>query len=135
MKRILIVDDHEVVRAGVMKIIDQSETVFGEAGNPEQALQMVRDEQWDLAILDLSLGDRGGMELLKELRQASPKLPILILSMHSEEQYARRAFKAGAAGYVTKDSPREELILAVSKVIAGGKYVNPAWSPPADVRR
>jgi two-component system, NarL family, invasion response regulator UvrY len=126
MKRILIVDDHEVVRAGVMKIIDQSETVFGEAGNPEQALQMVRDEQWDLAILDLSLGDRGGMELLKELRQASPKLPILILSMHSEEQYARRAFKAGAAGYVTKDSPREELILAVSKVIAGGKYLNPA---------
>ena len=119
-------DDHEVVRAGVMKIIDQSETVFGEAGNPEQALQMVRDEQWDLAILDLSLGDRGGMELLKELRQASPKLPILILSMHSEEQYARRAFKAGAAGYVTKDSPREELILAVSKVIAGGKYLNPA---------
>jgi DNA-binding NarL/FixJ family response regulator len=66
------------------------------------------------------------MELLKELRQASPKLPILILSMHSEEQYARRAFKAGAAGYVTKDSPREELILAVSKVIAGGKYLNPA---------
>jgi two-component system invasion response regulator UvrY len=126
MKRILIVDDHEVVRAGVTRIIEQPGIVFGEAANAAQALQRVREEDWDLAILDLSLGDLGGMELLKELKQTCPKLPILILSMHSEEQYARRAFKAGAAGYITKDSSREELVKAVNKVIEGGRYVNPA---------
>jgi two-component system invasion response regulator UvrY len=120
------VDDHEVVRAGVTRIIEQPGIVFGEAANAAQALQRVREEDWDLAILDLSLGDLGGMELLKELKQTCPKLPILILSMHSEEQYARRAFKAGAAGYITKDSSREELVKAVNKVIEGGRYVNPA---------
>jgi DNA-binding NarL/FixJ family response regulator len=125
MKRILIVDDHEVVRAGVMRILDEAGTVFGEAGNVYQALQMAREQNWDLVVLDLSLGDRSGLELLKELKQIRHTLPVLILSMHSEEQYARRAFKAGAAGYITKDSSREELIKAIHRVTQGGRYVSP----------
>jgi len=126
MKRILLVDDHEVVRAGLMQIIELGGTVFGEAGNGQQALKLVREEHWDLAVLDLSLGERGGLEVLKELKQADPKLPILILSMHSEEQYARRAFQAGAAGYVNKDSSSAELRKAVNRVMEGGRYVNAA---------
>jgi len=126
MKRILIVDDHEVVRAGVMRIVEQPGMVFGEASNALQALKLVRDEDWDLAVLDISLGERSGLELLKELKQARSKLPVLVLSMHSEEQYARRAFQAGAAGYITKDSPGEELVKAVNKVLEGGRYVNSA---------
>jgi two-component system invasion response regulator UvrY len=126
MKKILIVDDHEVVRAGVMRIVEQPGTIFGEASNADQALKLVREEDWDLAVLDLSLGDRSGLELLKELKQTRAKLPILILSMHSEVQYARRAFQAGAAGYITKDSPSEELVKAVNRVIEGGRYINSA---------
>ncbi len=118
-------DDHEVVRAGVMRFVERPGIVFGEAGTADQALQLVRDEDWDLAVLDLSLGSRSGLELLKEFKQTRAKMPVLILSMHSEEQYARRAFKAGASGYITKDSPREELIKAIDKVIEGGRYVNP----------
>jgi two-component system, NarL family, invasion response regulator UvrY len=126
MKKILIVDDHEVVRAGVMRFVERPGVVFGEASTADQALQLIRDQDWDLAVLDLSLGGRNGLELLKELKQTRSNLPVLILSMHSDEQYARRAFKAGAAGYITKNSPREELIKAVDKVIEGGRYVNPA---------
>jgi two-component system invasion response regulator UvrY len=126
MKRILIVDDHEVVRAGLMRIIEQPGIVFGEASHGAQALKLASEESWDLVVLDLSLGVRGGLELLKELKQTRPRLPILILSMHSEDQYARRAFQAGAAGYVTKDSPPAELIKAVNRVMEGGRYVNEA---------
>jgi two-component system invasion response regulator UvrY len=124
MKKILIVDDHEVVRAGVVRILEQPGITFGEASNAAQALQKLRDEDWDLVVLDLSLADRHGLELLKEVKQTSHKLPVLVLTMHSEDQYARRAFRAGAAGYITKDSSREELVKAVNKVIDGGKYVN-----------
>ncbi len=126
MKKILIVDDHEVLRAGVIKIIGQPGFVFGEANDAGQALKLVHEQDWDLAVLDISLGERSGLELLKELKQLTPKLPILILSMHSEEQYARRAFQAGAAGYITKDSPGEELVKAVNRIIGGGTYVTPA---------
>ena len=92
----------------------------------QEALQLVREESWDVVVLDISLGQRNGLEVLKELKQLRPRLPVLILSMHAEEQYARRAFKAGAAGYITKDSSRAELVKAINKVIAGGKYVSPA---------
>jgi two-component system invasion response regulator UvrY len=128
MKRILIIDDHAVVRDGVKKIFDeQPETViFGEAGTRLEALQLTREQPWDLAVLDLSLGNHSGLEVLKELKQIRPELPVLILSMHSEEQYARRAFKAGASGYITKDSSRAELAKAVNKVAAGGRYVTSA---------
>jgi two-component system invasion response regulator UvrY len=128
MKRILIIDDHAVVRDGVKKIFEEQpgEVVFGEASTGPEALQFARDEHWDLAILDLSLGSQSGLEVLKELKQIRSQLPVLILSMHSEEQYARRAFKAGASGYITKDSSRAELAKAVNKVSTGGRYVTSA---------
>jgi DNA-binding NarL/FixJ family response regulator len=128
MKRILIIDDHEVVRAGLKRIIDdQTEpTLFGEAGTPQEAVKLARQQEWDLAILDLSLDGQSGLELLAELKEIRPRLPVLILTMHSEEQYARRAFKAGAAGFVTKDSPQVELVKAINKVLAGGRYVSSA---------
>jgi DNA-binding NarL/FixJ family response regulator len=128
MKKILIVDDHEVVREGVKKILDEQPgpITFGEASIAPEALRLVREQDWDVVVLDLSLGERSGLELLKELKQLRPRLPVLILSMHSEEQYARRAFKAGAAGYITKGSPREELVKAINKVIEGGVYISPA---------
>ncbi len=128
MKRILIIDDHEVVRAGLRRIIeDQTESaLFGEAGTPSEAVKLARAEEWDLVILDLSLDGKSGLELLKELKQIRLRLPVLILSMHSEEQYARRAFKTGAAGFVTKGSPKAELVKAINKVMMGGRYVSSA---------
>ena len=126
MKRVLIVDDHEVVREGIERILNEQfgPTVFGAAGTLPEALELARGQDWDVAVLDLSLGGRSGLELLKELKEIRPALPILILSMHSEEQYARRAFKGGAAGYVTKDSARGELVKAITTVMGGGKYVS-----------
>jgi two-component system invasion response regulator UvrY len=128
MKKILIVDDHEVVREGVKKILDEQlgAITFGEASTTPEALRLVREQQWDVVILDLSIGEGSGLEALKEMKQIRPRLPVLILSMHSEEQYARRAFKAGATGYITKDSPRVELVKAINKVIKGEVYISPA---------
>lgn len=128
MKKILIVDDHEVLRDGVQRVFDKQPgtAVFGEASNLQEAVTLVREQEWDVAVLDISLGDRSGLEVLKELKQIRPRLPVLILSMHSEEQFARPALKAGAAGYITKNSPRAELVKAVDKVISGGTYVSPA---------
>jgi Response regulator containing a CheY-like receiver domain and an HTH DNA-binding domain len=126
MMRILIADDHAVVRDGVKKILEEQpdEVTYGEARTAQEALRLVYEENWDIVVLDISLGGRSGLEVLKELKQVRPKLPVLILSMHSEEQYASRAFKAGAAGYITKDSSRAELIKAINKVIKGGRYVS-----------
>jgi two-component system, NarL family, invasion response regulator UvrY len=139
MLRVLIVDDHEVLRDGVKRVLDkQPGTVtFGEAGTAPEALRLVREQEWDVVVLDLTLGGRSGLEVLKELRQLRPRLPVLVLSMHSEEQFARRAFKAGAAGYITKDSPRAELLQAVTKVSEGGTYVSPALAEKLafDLRR
>jgi DNA-binding NarL/FixJ family response regulator len=128
MKKILIVDDHEVVREGVKKILDEQPgtVTFGEASTASEAIRLAHEQDWDIAILDLSLGGKSGLEVLKELRQIRPQLLVLILSMHSEEQYARRAFKAGAIGYITKDSPRAELVKAINKVIEGSVYVSPS---------
>ena len=128
MKKILIIDDHEIVRDGLKRIVnEQSENItFGEASTAPEALRLVAEQDWDIVVLDLSLGGRNGLEVLKELKQVRPRLPVLILSMHSEEQFARRAFKAGAAGYVTKDSPRAELVKAIDKVLEGGTYVSSA---------
>ena len=130
MTRMLIVDDHEVLRAGVKRLFEKQPgtATFGEASTVQEALRLVRDQDWDVVLLDISLGDRSGLEVLKELKQVRPQLPVLILSMHSEEQFARRAFKAGAAGYVTKDSPRAELVKAINKVAEGGRYVSHAFA-------
>jgi two-component system, NarL family, invasion response regulator UvrY len=128
MKKILIVDDHEVLRDGVKRVFDKQRgtAIFGEASTLQEALTLVREQDWDIVVLDISLGDRSGLEVLKELKEIRPRLPVLILSMHSEEQFARRALKAGASGYITKDSPRAELVKAVNKVMSGGTYVSPA---------
>ena len=140
MKRILLIDDHEVVRAGVKRIFDkqpQGIVLFGEASTAPEALDLVRAQDWDAVVLDLSLGGRDGLEVLKELKQIRPRLPVLILSMHSEELFARRAFKAGASGYITKDIPRSELVSAINKVIEGGTYVSPTLAEElvVDLRR
>jgi len=103
MTRMLIVDDHEVLRDGVKRVFEKQPGMptFGEASTVNEALRLVREQDWDVVVLDISLGDRSGLEALKELKQIRPQLPVLVLSMHSEGQFARRAFKAGAAGYVT----------------------------------
>src|SRR5437868_62294 len=127
MKRVLIVDDHAVVRNGLKKLLeDQSDEIaFGEAGTASEAIAFVREQDWDIVILDISLGGgRNGLDTLKELKQIRPRLRVLILTMHAEEQYARRAFKAGAAGYITKESPRAELVAAINRIIAGSKYIS-----------
>ena len=125
--RILTVDDHAIVRNGVKMLFEgRTETVtFGEASNAEEATRLVREQDWDVVVMDITLGDRSGIEVMKELKLIRPKLPFLILSMHSEAQFARRAFKAGASGYITKDSLPDELATAISKVAGGGKYVSP----------
>jgi len=126
--RILIVDDHAVVRDGVKTIVGErfGEVVLGEASTANEALELARQEEWDAVVLDISLGGRSGLEVLKELKHLRPKLPVLILSMHSEAQYARRAFKAGASGYITKESSHAELVAAINKVIEGRRYVSAA---------
>lgn len=128
MRRVLIVDDHEVVRDGVKKLLEEQPgpIAWGEAGTPEEAIRRALAGDWDAVVLDLSFSGKSGLEVLKELKQIRPRLPVLVLTMHSEEQYARRAFKAGAAGFITKDSPRAELSKAIHKVMEGGKYLSPA---------
>jgi len=128
VRKVLIVDDHEVVRDGVRKLLEEQDGAIacGEAGTAEEALGMALAGEWDAVVLDLSFAGKGGLEILKELKQVRPRLPVLVLTMHSEEQYARRAFKAGAAGFITKDSPRAELSKAIHKVMDGGKYLSPA---------
>jgi two-component system, NarL family, invasion response regulator UvrY len=123
MLRILTIDDHEVVRRGVKELFSAA-AEFGEACNGPDALKLIRDQEWDIAVLDLSLGGRSGLEVLTEIKQIRPRLPVLILSMHAEEQYAVRAFKNGASGYITKASPADELRNAILKLIKGGQYVS-----------
>lgn len=138
-RKILLVDDHEVVRDGVKRILDRhaGAVSFGEAGTASETLELVRKEPWDLVVLDLSLGGRDGLEVLKEIQKTQPRLPVLILTMHSEELFARRALKAGAAGYITKNSSRADLADAINKVAGGGIYVSPtlAESLAADLKQ
>jgi DNA-binding NarL/FixJ family response regulator len=97
---------------------------FGDAANADEALRMVRTADWDIVVLDISLPGKSGIEALKELRAANPRLPVLVLSMHPEEQFAVRALKAGAAGYVTKRTAARDVVAAVRKVLSGGRYVS-----------
>lgn len=124
--RILIADDHAVVRQGLKQILAGAfkRASFGEAANSTQTLERVWKEAWDIVILDLTMPGRSGLEVLKEIKAAHPKLPVLMLSMHPEDQFAVRLLKAGASGYMTKESAPEELVGAVKKAIAGGRYVS-----------
>jgi len=123
---ILIVDDHPIVREGLKQIISETSdmTVADEAGNGRETLDLVRKKEYDLLLLDISMPGRSGLEILKELKSEYPKLPVLILSIYPEEQYAVRAFRAGASGYLTKASAPNELISAIRKIVSGGRYVS-----------
>jgi two-component system invasion response regulator UvrY len=126
MLKILIVDDHAIVRKGLKQILEGENglATVDEAKDGHEALQMVRDQAWDLVILDINLPGQNGLDVLNELHFQFPKLPVLIMSMYSEEQYAVQALKAGAAGYLNKQSAPEELVKAIKKISAGGKYVS-----------
>ena len=126
MKRVLIADDHAVVRLGVKQILsDTPDMLFaGEATNGQEVLDMVRNGEWDVVLLDISMPDRSGLDILKQLRFEQPELPVLVLSMYSEAQYAIRVLKSGASGYLTKDSAPDELVRALRKVLNGGRYVS-----------
>jgi DNA-binding NarL/FixJ family response regulator len=126
MTRVLLVDDHAVVRQGLKQVLAESlpDATFGDAANGEEALRMARTANWDIVVLDISLPGKSGLEALKELRAAQPGLPVLVLSMHPEEQFAVRVLRAGAAGYLTKRTAAKDLVAAVNKVLAGGRYVS-----------
>ncbi|MEW6555050.1 MAG: response regulator transcription factor [Actinomycetota bacterium] len=128
--RVLIVDDHPVVRKGLLQILadEPDVTVAVEAESATRMLELVGEEHWDIVILDITLPDRSGLEALKDLKAMKPALPVLILSMHPEDQYAMRVLKAGASGYMNKDSASEELVNAMRKVLGGGKYVSPSMA-------
>ena len=128
MTRILLVDDHPIVRQGIKQVLTEAfhPATIGEAATAEAGINEARTTEWDVMVLDLSLPGASGIDLLKELRRERPGLPVLILSMHPPDQFARRAINAGASGYLTKDSAPTELVKAVSEVIAGRRYVNPA---------
>ena len=121
-------DDHAIVRNGVRLMLGEADdiSVEGEADSAQRALQLIRTQEFDVALLDIAMPGKNGLDLLKQLRVEQPKLSVLILSTYSEEIYAMRAFKLGAAGYLTKDSPTSSLINAVRKAAAGGKHVSPA---------
>src|SRR6202167_1618447 len=124
--RILIADDHAVVRRGLRQILAEAfkRAVFGEAANSQEVLDRVWKEPWDIVILDLTMPGRSGLDVLKEIKRARPKLPVRMPTMHPEDQFAVRLLKAGASGYMTKESAPEELVGAVNKAVAGGRYVS-----------
>jgi DNA-binding NarL/FixJ family response regulator len=126
--KILVVDDHSIVREGLKQILADNPrmVVSGEASTGTEVLQKIRSNNYDMVIMDISLPDRSGLDILEQLKQITPNMPVLILSMHAEEQYATRAFKAGASGYLTKETASEQLIAAINKVAQGGKYVSPS---------
>ena len=128
MLRALCVDDHAIFRQGVKQILAQydRQLAIGEASTAAEAIRLVREDRWDIVILDLSLPDRSGFQLLSEIRKENPELPVLVLSMHADDEYAVRAVRGGASGYVTKESAPEELLVAVKKVVRGGRYMTPA---------
>lgn len=126
--RVLLVDDHAIVRNGVRLMLSEADdiAVEGEADTAQSALQLVRSREFDVALLDIAMPDKNGLDLLKQIRSEKPKIAILVLSTYSEEIYAMRALKLGAAGYLTKDTPTSALIQAVRKAASGGKHVSPA---------
>lgn len=128
MIRVLIADDHAILRRGLKEILmrELEGAVCGEAQNTQEVLSQVRSQAWDLVILDVTMPGRSGLDVLAELKERRPKVPVLVLSMHPEDQYAKRVLKAGASGYMNKESAPEELIKAIRKVLAGGRYVSAA---------
>ena len=124
---VLVADDHAIIRDGLKKILADTDdlVVAGEASNGHTVLEQVKQRDWDLLVLDLSMPGRHGLELIKLLKAERPKLPILIFSMHQEEQFAVRAFRAGASGYLSKEGDSDLILPAMRKVAAGGTYISP----------
>lgn len=124
--RVLFVDDHALVRRGLRRILADAfpEAQFGEVSNVTEALQTINAQIWELVVLDLNMPGRSGLDVLKELKQAGNKTPVLVLSVHSEDQYAMRALKAGAAGYLSKDSAPEQFVNAVQRILSGRSYIS-----------
>ena len=127
MIRVLLADDHTIVRTGLKEILADTGdlSVAGEAGTGPEVLAKIREHDYDVLVLDMSMPGRSGIELIKQLKGEKPKLRILVLSMHSEAQYAVRALKAGASGYLTKDSAADQLVAAIRRIAAGGAFVSP----------
>jgi DNA-binding NarL/FixJ family response regulator len=125
MIRVLVADDHAVVRRGVVQILDEAPDLVaaGEASTGREVLQQVQENDYDVLVLDIGMPDGSGLEVLHQLRTLRPELRVLILSMYPERQYALRALKAGAAGYLTKESAPDELVAAVRRIAQGGKYI------------
>ncbi|HPV83567.1 MAG TPA: response regulator transcription factor [Nitrospira sp.] len=126
MTKILVVDDHAVVRQGVKQILNEQfqGAVIGEARNAEEMIDRIKKFTWDIVVLDVGMPGKSGLDALKDLKQVCPKLPVLVLSAYPEDQLARRMLKAGASGYLTKDSAPNELVQALRKILGGGKFVS-----------
>ena len=126
MIKILIADDHAIVREGLKQIVAEESDmeVAGEAANANEVFEILRTNNFDIAIIDINMPGKSGLDLLKDLKVQLPKLPLLILSMYGEEQYGIRALKAGASGYLRKASAPNELIAAIRKIVSGGKYIS-----------
>jgi DNA-binding NarL/FixJ family response regulator len=127
MTRILIADDHELLRRGLKTLLAEafSDLVAGEAVDTQQALEAVEKQPWDVVLLDINMPGRSGLDALQDIKRLHPQLPVLVLSVFPEKDYAVRAFKLGASGYVSKQSASEELLAAIRKALAGGRYVTP----------
>jgi len=126
--RVLIADDHAIIRQGLKQILSDTDDmeVSGEADGGIPAIQLIREKPYDVVLLDVSMPDRNGIDTLKQIKKEMPKLPVLMLSMHPEEQYAIRALRAGAAGYLSKQGAPEQLVIAIRQVASGKKYVSAA---------
>ncbi len=128
MIHVLIADDHAILRRGLKEILllALENVTFGEADNAGQVMCQLLNQEWDVLLLDISMPGRSGLDVLHDVRKLHPSLPVLILSMHTEQEYGNRVLEAGASGYVRKDSAPEELVCAVKKVLAGQRYISPA---------
>lgn len=128
MIKILIADDHAILRKGLKEILvrELKGAQCSEAENAQQTLAQARSRDWDVVILDVAMPGRSGIDVLRDLKRVRPKLPVLVLTMHPEDQYGKRVLQAGAAGFMNKEGAPEELIAAIRKVLAGGRYVSPA---------
>ncbi len=126
--KVLIAEDHPVVRRGVKQILSEDLNLnqFGEARNAKEVFENVSKKKWDILILDINLPDMNGLEILRQLKKMQPDLPVLVLTIFDEDQIAIRVLKAGASGFITKNTMPEELVAAVTKIYAGGRYVSPS---------
>ena len=126
--RILVCDDHPIVRRGLREILEQAgaPVTVGEAASAAEGLALARKQSWDTVVLDITMPGRSGLELLEELKSERPNVPVLVLSVHPAEQYAVRVLRAGASGYLTKESAPEELLTAIRHIVRGGRYISPS---------